>query len=89
MRASSYSSSSASWLVKKSTWWMGESTDRSTPQAFMKRSARSISSAIASKRRPSALVARNSRFHECTCDRSAKPPLVKARSRFSVEADWW
>jgi hypothetical protein len=21
--------------------------------------------------------------------RSAKPPLVKARSRFSVDADWW
>ena len=59
------------------------------PQARMNRSARSISLASASKRRPSGLLATSSCVHACTRDRSAKPPLVKARSRFRVDADWW
>ena len=29
----------------------------------------------------------NPRFHSCTRRRSAKPPVVKARSRFSVAAE--
>ena len=38
---------------------------------------------------PRGWLATNSWFHACTRLRSAKPPLVKARSRFSVDADWW
>ena len=38
---------------------------------------------------PRRLAATNSWFQAWTRDRSAKPPLVKARSRFSVDADWW
>ena len=39
--------------------------------------------------RPSRLEATNSWFQTCTLARSAKPPLVNALSRFSVDADWW
>jgi hypothetical protein len=39
--------------------------------------------------RPSGLDATNSWVQACTRVRSAKPPLVNARSRFSVDADWW
>ena len=38
---------------------------------------------------PSALEATNSCVQAWTRVRSAKPPLVKARTRFSVDADWW
>ncbi len=34
-------------------------------------------------------LATNCWFQVCTWLRSAKPPLVKARSRFRVDADWW
>ena len=34
-------------------------------------------------------MATNSCVQACTRPRSAKPPLVNARSRFSVDADWW
>ena len=53
----------------------------------MKRRARSIASAMSSKRRPSWSVATNSWFQACTWPSSAKPPLVKARTRLSVAAD--
>ena len=33
--------------------------------------------------------ATNCWFHMWIWARSAKPPLVKARSRLSVDADWW
>ena len=40
-------------------------------------------------RGPRGSTATNSWFHGWTRARSAKPPLVNARSRFSVDADWW
>ncbi len=55
----------------------------------MKRSARSISLATRSYRRPSVDDATNCWFQAWTWERSANPPLAKARSRFSVDADWW
>ena len=54
----------------------------------MNRIARSISLAIASYR-ALAELATKPRFHSCTCRRSAKPPLVKARTRFSVALLEW
>ena len=56
------------------------------PHAAMKRSARSISDAIDWYRWPSRLDATNSWFHAATRERSANPPLVNARTRFSVDA---
>ena len=81
--------SSASWLVYTSTSWSAAVDSVSIPQARMKRRARSISLASASKRCPAGLLATNSCVQAWTRDRSAKPPLVNARSRFSVDADWW
>ena len=37
----------------------------------------------------SLLVATKWRFHMWTWLRSANPPLVNARNRFSVDAAWW
>ena len=54
----------------------------------MKRIARSMSRAITSYRAFAALATKP-RFHSCTCRRSAKPPLVNARTRFRVAALVW
>src|SRR6266540_1227936 len=81
--ACSKPSSSASWEVKKSTWWIGEELDRSTPQAAMKRSARLMASAAASKRRPARLLATNSRFQLWTWFRSATRASSPCRVRTS------
>ena len=88
MSASSKSSSRASWLVQMSVWWSA-GFRMSTPIADMKLIARSISVASCSYRLPSGELATNSCVQTCTWPRSAKPPLVKARNRFSVDAAWW
>ena len=57
------------------------------PQASMNRRARSMPSAMSSKRRPSVELATNSWFQAWIWLRSANPPLVKARSRLRVATD--
>ena len=52
----------------------------------MRAPCRSRSRAV-SYRCPAAELETNSLFQVCTCVMSAKPPLVKARRRFSVDAD--
>jgi hypothetical protein len=54
----------------------------------MNRMARSISAAISSYRAYAGLAVKP-RFHSCTRSRDAKPPVVNARIRFSVDADVW
>jgi hypothetical protein len=55
----------------------------------MNRSARSISDANWSYCWPTGLELTNSCVQACTRSSAAKPPLVNARNRFSVDADWW
>ncbi len=55
----------------------------------MNRRARSMPSAMSSNRCPSLEDATNCWFQAWTWLRSAKPPLVKARSRLRVETDCW
>ena len=78
---------SASWLVEKSTSWSCGVASVSMPQAAMKRSARSMlgghlarSGALRGSR------PRTPGSRRAPVSRSAKPPLVNARSRFSVDA---
>ena len=59
------------------------------PHAAMKRRALSMPSAMASNRRPSGDSDTNCWFQAWIWLRSAKPPLVKARSRLRVATDWW
>ena len=60
----------------------------SPPQAAMNRIARSMSRASTSYRALAGLATKP-RFHSCTWRRSAKPPLVKARTRFKVMLLRW
>ena len=57
--------------------------------ARMNDSARSMSRAISSYRSPAGERRTKSWFQAWTWCRSAKPPVAKARSRFSVAALFW